>query len=539
MAEKMNAVEKVFQLPINITENGVINKTLQTADTYVDKNIQITVNTPDATYEVKDAGKVSATVSTTDTTYTSDTATPYAITIAADAHADAVTVGVENAGFAAATDTVTVAAADAEQNTKTIYVKEGTLAGSNESSATGTIDITKVGAQPESGFYIKASSDGSVGVGTAGWVDPEKTASVSTSGEAFYTVKEAKLSNNESNADDFTTVDAPVLTEDGYLFIKEGYIADTKISLATLVPDDANITSENANMVYNTVKAYNKDGKLIVGTLGDAALSAITADDAAATVGTVSVAATEDEAGFKVTGTQAISGSTHVEIASRGLAETSLSKDGVISGTATVDASLAKVGLAIDMASDVEVTPVIAKDDSTTAKSGAITTVQPEGRYITVNTAAIEASATAAPKVATEGYGTTKVFSATNSTVKAGAAASGNYYIPITSASHTAVAGDPTVVNASATVATDVEATAGFVGDLVAGVLSAVPSGDYITISADATPVKGSVSGTVTCTSTEGYIEAGSQTASISEDVVVEVTAAANKYIRVYDGSIL
>src|SRR5574344_433235 len=93
----MTIDENVFQLPIDVTENG-----------YVDKNIKVKVTTPDATYKVIDEGSIVATASTTDTTYTSDTVTPYAITIAADATVSDVKVGVDKAGFAASTDTVTV-----------------------------------------------------------------------------------------------------------------------------------------------------------------------------------------------------------------------------------------------------------------------------------------------------------------------------------------------------------------------------------------------------------------------------------------------
>ena len=48
-----------------------------------------------------------------------------------------------------------------------------------------------------------------------------------------------------------------------------------------------------------------------------------------------------------------------------------------------------------------------------------------------------------------------------------------------------------------------------------------------------------SLAGNVTCTAPEGYIEAGSETKTVSGSVDVNVTAAADKYIRVYDGTIL
>lgn len=542
---QMNVEEKVWQLPINVTENGTVTKTLQTADTYVDKNIKVTVNTPDASFERKDKGvgangEISAVVSSNDTIYTSGNVTPYAIEIAADAHVNAVTVGVKDAGFAAATDEVTIAASDAAQNKKTIYVKEGHLTGSGTASATSTsVKISPVAADAE-GFVIKASAAGSAEVDVAGWLPAGTKANAS--GDATYAVQAASLANTETTGTTYVDHTGPVLTSGGYLYINEGYIKDTKISLADLVPDNANITDKNANLVYNTVKAYDKDGALIVGTMGDAKLGAITANDAAATISTVTVAANEDNTAFKVTGSKNISGTTSVQVAERGLAETSLKQTGTISGSANLDATLNKIGLAVNVNnSDIKVTPVIAKADATTALSGAITTTAPVGgHYVAVSADAIAASATVTPTVSTEGYGTADLHDATPSTVTAGTNASGTYYIPLNDGSHSAVAGDPTINKASATVATDVVASNGFEGNLVSGVLAIAPeSGEYITISGNATTHNGSVRGTVTCTSTEGYITASSKTASISGNVEVEVTAAAPKYIRVYDGSIL
>ena len=530
----MNDENKVWQLPIDVEASGVVTKTLATADTYLDKNIKVTVNTPDAAFEVKKAAAVTATVSTSDTTYTTETETAYPIVIAADATAGAVQVGVKTAGFAAASDVVEVGAANATQNTKTIYVKAGHLTGSGEATATSdTIKMTKGG---EGDFKFTAVASGGAKVDVAGWLS--ETAAADSSGNATYAVQAASLANTETAGTTYVDHTGPVLTSGGYLYINEGYIKDTKISLADLVPDNANITSENANLVYNTVKAYDKDGALIVGTMGNAALSPITASNVQANIGNVSVAAQDGV--FHVTGTGAISGDSEVHVATRGLAETTLSQTGTISGEASLDATLAKIGLAIDTPAAITVKPVIAKDSGSTAKSGAITTTAPSGHYVAVSTDAIAASVNVSPKVATAGYGTVNVFDATGATVTGGAEASGMFYVPINAGSHTAVASAPSITNASATVATSVETTSGFEGSLVAGVLEVVPeSGEYITISGNATPVKGSVSGTVTCTSTEGYIESSSQTASISGNVEVEVTAAAPKYIRVYDGSIL
>lgn len=536
---KMETQDKVFQLPIDITENGTVVKTLNTADTYVDKNIVVSVNVPDATYEIKTAADVTATVKSNDTTYTSSTETAYPVEIQADATAGAVVVGVETAGFAAASDTVTVSAANAEANKKTIYIKEGHLKGSGEASATSSsVKLTK-GSADATGFVIKASAAGGASVDVAGWL-PEGAAA-DASGDTYYKVQEASLANTgNASAEELS---APVLVEGGYLYINEGYIKDSKISLATLIPDNAvipGVVNGQSDLMYNTVSAYDKDGNLIAGTMGNATLGAIDADDASATINSVSVTAGEGGA-FKVSGTAAISGSTSVSVATRGLAETSLSQSGVISGTATVDASLAKVGLNVDVDNDdITVKPVIVKNDASNGSFGTATNTQPtSGRYVAVSAAAIAASTTVSPKVASAGYGTADQFDATGATVTAGSEAADVLYIPMVAASHDAVAGTPTVVDATATVAMNSASSAGFVGDLTAGILASAPtSGEYITISSNTSVTAGSVSGTVTCTSTEGYIERSSDTASISESVNVNKTETA-KYIKVYDGAFI
>ena len=112
--------------------------------------------------------------------------TSHAIEIAANAHVNKTTVGVNQAGFLASTDTIDIAAADAVQNTKTIYVKEGVIAATGEATATGNVALEPAGAAPESGFYIRAAAAGSAKVTTAGWVEP--SAPIESSGDAYYTL---------------------------------------------------------------------------------------------------------------------------------------------------------------------------------------------------------------------------------------------------------------------------------------------------------------------------------------------------------------
>ena len=545
MAEKLNvnAETKVFELPIDVTAAGEVSKTLATADTYVDRNIKVTVRTPDADLKIVEAegsGAITATVSTTDKKYTSDTPTAHAIIIAADAHVNKTTVGVNQAGFLASTDTIDIAAADATQNTKTIYVKEGAITATGEATADGNVKLEKAGEAPSTGFYVRAAAAGSAQVTTAGWVEPG--APIESSGDAYYTLPTTSFDNKEVSGKTYEDIDgkAPVLVEGGYLYISEGYIKDSKISLAKLVPDHGTlpVVDAKSEWMYKGYSAYDNEGKLVAGTMGDAVLGDISATNVKATVSTVSVAA--NEGAFKVTGSGDISGKTSVAVTQRGLATTEMSKTGDIAGTANVEATLAKIGLAAtaDKESAI-VKPVITKDTST-AKSGAITTTQPtSGKYVAVSAAAIAQSVTVTPTVATEGYGTADLHSATAKTITVGTEASDRFYIPLNAGSHSASAETPVVVNATATVAQTEETTAGFEGNLAAGILSAAPSGEYITLKANATKTAGSLSSNVTCTATEGYIEAGSETKTVSGSVDVNVTAAADKYIRVYDGTIL
>lgn len=535
---QMNVVENNFKLPIDIVENGQVKKVLKTKDKYVDKNIEVVINTPDAALEAKETGAITATVSTTDTTYTSDTATKYAIEIAADAHVNASKVGVATAGFAALEDEVVIAAADAEQNTKTIYVKEGALNGTGDASAEGH-GITlgaKLNAAPEEGFFIKVGATGSVGVATAGWVDPEDTEVVSTDAEAFYSVAKVNFSNTATGT--YEEITAPVLVSGDYLYISEGYTPAVKLALSQLVPDQATVVAGDNKFIYNTVSVYDKDGKLIAGSMGDAELSEITANDAVAKIQALTVAAADGGANFKVTATGAISGNTSVQIATRGLAETDLAQTGAITGTATVDATLAKIGLGVNIEdNDLEVTPVIKKETSTAKTVGGAVTAAPAGKYVAISADAIAASTSITPVVNAEGYGTADVHSATAGSVKGGSAASGTYYVELAEGSHAITIAEPSVTNASATVATDVVASTG--ADLSAGVLTAAPSGAYLTISADATPVKGNVAMVADCAVTEGYVTADASQVSKNADVIVNVTAAQNKYIAIYDGSLL
>ena len=537
----LSVQDNKFILPIDIAAAGKATKELQTAGTYVDKNIKIEVNTPDGSLEVKKEGTLSASVSVDANVYTSDTETKYPLTVKGDAAITDVQVGVATEGFVDKTDTVTINGSSAQQVSKTVYIKAGSLSGSGTASAEGGNGLAlgaKSATAPKSGFYVKASAAGGASVATAGWVD-ETTPSVSVNGDSYYPIDAATLANAGTADKVYAEETGPVLVSGDYLYINKGYIGDTKIPLADLVPNEANVTAGkdgNSNLIYKTVSVYDKDGALIAGTMGDAVLGNISATDVSANVSTVSVAANEDNSAFKVTGTGAISGNTSVAITGAGYATTSTTKSGTINGTANVEASLNKITVgAVATNANLTVTPVISKDSSSATATGAITTTAPEGHYVAVSADAINASTTVAPSVTSDGYGTADNFNASNTTITAGSAASGLYYVPLTEASHTVSKEASSVTSASATVSSSV------VDENASEVtlLSIAPEGRYLKISAAATAQNGSVTTNAKCVSTEGYITASTQTLPITEAVSVGITNAADKFIKIYNGELV
>lgn len=537
MALQVNDNNK-FVLPIDVTAAGKVSKELQTAGTYVDKNIAIEVNVPDGALEVKQAGAVTATASINDNVYTSDTETKYPITINADATVGLVQVGVKTEGFVDSTDTVNVESSNAKTNSKTVYIKAGSLSGTGTASAEGGNGIvlgTKSTTAPESGFYVKASAAGGASVATPGWVDAD-TPSVSVNGDSYYPIASAGLSNAATEGKTYTTQQGPVLISGDYLYINKGYIDDTKISLADLVPDNATVSSESNNLIYKTISAYDKDGNLVTGTMDDATLGDITAQGTA-TISTVAITANEDNSAFVVSGTGAISGDTAVSVANVGYAKADLTKSGTISGSANVNAALNKITVSASAdATDLTITPVITKDSSSATATGAITTTAPtSGHYVAVSADAIAKSATVSPSVASAGYGTTDVFNANNLTITAGSNPSGLYYVPLNDGGHSIAKEASAITAATAVVSSAITANT----DATIALLDAAPAGDYITISASATGTDGSVTTNAKCVSTEGYVVASTQTLPITETVNVGITNAANKYIKIYAGELV
>lgn len=532
-----------FKLPISISSAGNVTKELQTEGTYVDKNIEISINTPDGSLEAKETGVLTTKASIDSNIYTTDTETNYPITIKADASITDVKVGVQTSGFVDSTDEVVINGGSANTDSKTVYIKAGSLTGSGSASAEGGNGLTlgaKTNDIPESGFYVKASAAGGASVATAGWVDAS-TPSVSVDGDSYYAINSASLANSASAEKTYTEQSGPVLVSGDYLYINEGYIKDTKISLADLVPNEANVSAGvdgNSNLIYKTVSVYDKDGNLIAGTMGDASLSDIQVSNLSGVLVPTSIKPNEDNSAFIARGNVVLSGDTSVSIGETGYATTDMSKTGSVSGSVGVNTNLNKIHIGADTDnSNIVVKPVITKDNSSALATGDITTTAPSGHYVAISADAISAKTEISPKVIKEGYGSTTVFDATNIEVIGGSEASGLYYVPINEATHTLTKENPSIISASAQVNSNIATS---VADGSVNILTVKPdSGDYLTITADAITTDGSVSENVKCESTEGYITSGVKTISVSETVNVQSTAAQTKYIKIYGGEMI
>lgn len=530
-----------FVLPVNVTGAGTMTQQLATEGTYVDKNIQIEVSVPDGALEAKAVGAIVATPSVDENIYTTDTETKYPITVKADAEVGATQIGVKTEGFVDASDTVDIAKANATTASKTVYIKAGSLKGTGSASAEGGNGL-ELGAEtttaPASGFYIKASAAGGASVDTAGWVD-STTPAISVNGDSFYAIDNATLANNATTGKTYAEQEGPVLVSGDYLYINKGYIGDTKISLADLVPDGSNVKEgENSNLIYNTVSVYDNDGVLIAGTMGDAEYGLASSDLTIANTTKGAADFAEDNSSvtlkMNITGNATISSTVGTE----GYLKTTDGKSQVANYTGTASAAYDVISVGVDLgaAENLELNPTIAKDTSSSAAFGEITTTAPtSGHYAAFTVTADGTFALISPKVTSEGYGSADHFKETKAKMNLSLKDKGIQYIPITEGTHELTTdGNPSFVAPTATVTSTITASAGTVN-----ILTAAPtSGDYITIAADASTTDGSITANAKCTTTEGYITSGTKNLQINEPVSVDKTAAQNKYIKIYDGAI-
>lgn len=307
--------------------NGGITRTLNTAG-YLGAATQITASgsttaatnlyyAPLTTAAVSIASSVTvsptaANVSKTVTGKTQITASPSTGTtgistyyMALNINAPATTITQTRSGFSAgylgnaSEVALTSSSTTAKTNVYYIPVASGALSKGNGSVSAAATNMQfngdPVTSAPTTGPFITVTGSGAVGVSTAGWV-PTTATQTSNTATKYYKVKEGavnwnqstgvvsvtegyvtsgagfslgrgSLNNVASSGVTYAEASSPVLAEEGYLYINPGYFPATKISLSTLIPDDANYSNAGNSHILFGYEAYDTTGKKLIGAI--------------------------------------------------------------------------------------------------------------------------------------------------------------------------------------------------------------------------------------------------------------------------------
>ena len=215
------------------------------------------------------------------------------------------TVSLNNAGWIGDTNQVNITNVTSSGKTVQVYmpIKSGALAADvgSVTAQNGNISLgTKSSTQPTDGKFIKVIGSGKVKVGTAGYL-AAGTSLTSNEEVAFYpvptatftivdnfiksnaagwidanqeitTINVGNLANTPSSGQSYEEVTSPTIITDGstgsgYLYINKGYFGNTKISLATLIPDDTTKIDVVSGALRVGYEAYDPNGVKIIGGL--------------------------------------------------------------------------------------------------------------------------------------------------------------------------------------------------------------------------------------------------------------------------------
>lgn len=165
------------------------------------------------------------------------------------------------------------------------YIPLKATAAANTTGTTSTISGTASASVSTAGYAPS-------GVTGSGSVSGTATAKTSAKSSSNYYIPLAKTTYSSSlpsgmTESQFTDISssAPALVSGGYLYIKEGYNKNQKISLAKLVPDGASLVGGSSDSIVSGATAYDNDGKLITGTLAANSQSGALVPDGALTSG--------------------------------------------------------------------------------------------------------------------------------------------------------------------------------------------------------------------------------------------------------------
>lgn len=256
--------------------------------------INVGANASAATYVPIKAGTItsgSATITSTSIAYNSSTG-KYSITGSADVSAPTFTegyiasnVGTKNSNSDGAQLNGTLNKIAIQANLSGTGTKTPSITKNNNTN------IAEAGAatttQPASGYYVAVSSAANTGtvaatatVTSAGYgtttsgqytTTPSSNLTVGAAASAvtYIPISDATFANAATSGTTYTDISssAPVLISGDYLYINAGYVANSKISLAQLVPDGASATL-TGDYILSGYSAYDNSGVLVAGTIG-------------------------------------------------------------------------------------------------------------------------------------------------------------------------------------------------------------------------------------------------------------------------------
>lgn len=562
------------------TSNVSKTLTISTKDTYVDKDIEIAISATKPSAAVLGASATGAATIDSVTVGTKASGA-YPITGSADisgtASASTTTSGYATKDSTAATGSTTgtasldaslpaaAALVSAPSASVTITNVSGSKAATKPTVAISAADDNVVAStatttKPSTGYYaaVKATApattgisvsgsgtgnvtNGTITVGTKGYLGDKSeitlasgaskasasasgsASTTATTGDTYYVpIQSSSIGVKNKGAtglSDYAENTTAVVPSEGYLTIEEGYIPKTKISLATLVPNEANIgnTKGDDTILIGTI-VYDADGVKHTGTMDNATFSVNkttlgggtgtgTASISGPTYNSTSGKFNLSSSGF---GTKAVSSTVTVSAASSGyIAEgATAASETISSGDVTITVSGSK---ALDVIEGTtSATASIeqgnnagggltkgSKGTSETwtdaaATTGATGTVPASGPYVKVSrskfTNTVTATATpGAATITTEGYGTSahNAISAGEATTASTTVTlnSGSLFVPVKEGS----------------------ATLSITGDDISGTISA-PTLNNSTGKYDLA-VSGSTTVTASASVTKGWIE--------------------------------
>ena len=207
-------------------------------------------------------GSTSITGTLTNTPVISVQSAPAGVTNAADGSATTTTPGTGvyvTVKSAATTSTITA-------TPSVTNIGYGTTIHHNLAGTTAT-----VGANASATTYIKIKQT-SMTKGTTSVSGTTATRGTATWGNGWITsgsLAAATFKNTATSGKTYVdisnTTAAPILTSAGYLYIDQGYTDYLKISLAKLIPNDANVSANN--QLLSGYSAYDSEGNLYTGSI--------------------------------------------------------------------------------------------------------------------------------------------------------------------------------------------------------------------------------------------------------------------------------